>query len=154
MQCGQLPTDSDKAAFTRRQLHQKKMAEQVDQVDQSQIGQLDGQFDTNDNTENDEMMQLDNPEDCRDLVILDNSKVTNTNLHFTTDSPCLLSLSWDDVIYTSLMPLLSIEDIFRIRGTSSGFRSMVDGYFAQLKTLDLTSIGSRFTTKAFKVSYP
>ena len=147
MECGQLPTDTDKVALTRRQLHQKKMEEQADQ-----IGQLDGQFDTNDNTENDEMMILDCPGDCHDLVRLDNSKSTNTNSNFTSEVPFLLSLSWDDIIYTSLMPLLSIEDIFRIRGTSSGFRSMVDGYFEQLKTLDLTSIGSRFTTKAFKVN--
>ena len=147
MECGQLPTDTDKVALTRRQLHQKKMEEQADQ-----IGQLDGQFDTNDNTENDEMMILDSPDDCHDLVRLDNSKSTNTNSNFTSEVPFLLSLSWDDIIYTSLMPLLSIEDIFRIRGTSSGFRSMVDGYFEQLKTLDLTSIGSRFTTKAFKVN--
>jgi hypothetical protein len=151
MQCGQLPINEDKVALTRREAHQKKMAEKVDEITNTDIGQLDGQFDTNENTENDEMMQIDSLEDCHDLVLLDNSKIKNIN--FTSDLPFLLTLSWDDIIYTSLMPLLSIEDIFRIRGTSSGFRSMVDEYFAQLKTLDLTSIGSRFTTKAFKVSY-
>ena len=152
MQCGQLPINEDKVALTRREAHQKKMAEKVDEITNTDIGQLDGQFDTNENTENDEMMQIDSLEDCHDLDILYNSKITNINLAFESDLPFLLSLSWDDIIYTSLMPLLSIEDIFRIRGTSSGFRSMVDEYFAQLKTLDLTSIGSRFTTKAFKVS--
>ena len=147
MKCGQLPTDSDKAAFTRRQLHQKKMSEQEDH-----IGQLDGQFDTKDTTESEEMMLIDTPDDCRDSGILDNSNVPNWNSPSTSVLPFLLTLSWDDILYTSLMPLLSIEDIFRLRGTSTGFRSMVDGYFAQLRILDLTSIGSRFTTKAFKVS--
>ena len=147
MECGQLELEEDKATQARRALREQKLKE---------LGQLDGQFDPIDNTEDDECMQLDSPlDEClHTKKVFDSNKFLNAappSLAASNISSWLLSLSWDDILYTTLLPMLSMEDIFRLRGTSTGFRTMVDGYFAQLKKLDLTSIGCRFTTKAFKV---
>ena len=152
MNCGQLKMQEDAVALKRRQLRE----EQIQKAEKSgetnpldNITQLDGQFDTNDNEEEDEEMEIITNTDQYTTSIF-NPVLSSDDGNYTSE--LLLSLSWDDVLYTSLMPLLSMEDMFRLRGTSTGFRVMVDGYFAQLKTLDLSSIGSRFTTKAFKVS--
>ena len=113
------------------------------------ILQVDGQVDANDNDENDEVMIIDNADNCTSVIV---DSALSDDLNYIPELPLLLRLNWDDVLYTSLLPLLSIEDLFRLRATSASFRTMVDGYFCQLKTLDLSSIGGRFTTTAFKVS--
>ena len=148
MEYGQLELEEDKATAARRALREQKLKE---------LGQLDGQFDPIDDcTEAEENMQLDSPLDeySHQKMMVDNTKFSNivflSQAEFNNPS-WLLSLSWDDILYTTLLPMLNMEDIFRLRGTSTGFRTMVDGYFEQLKNLDLTSIGCRFTTKAFKV---
>ena len=148
MEYGQLELEEDKATAARRALREQKLKE---------LGQLDGQFDPIDDcTEAEENMQLDSPlDECSHQKMMFNDiTLSNTLIPSLTanNTPSwLLSLSWDDILYTTLLPMLSMEDIFRLRGTSTGFRTMVDGYFEQLKSLDLTSIGCRFTTKAFKV---
>ena len=115
----------------------------------NKVLQVDGQVDANDNDENDEMMIIDNADNCTSVIV---DSALSDDLNYMPELPLLLRLNWDDVLYTSLLPLLSIEDLFRLRATSASFRTMVDGYFGQLKTLDLSSIGGRFTTTAFKVS--
>ena len=132
---------TESVALQRRQLGEQNL---------EQVAQLDGQFDTNVNEENDEMMLINNTDTCiKDIL----NPGLPADVNYMPELPLLLRLSWDDVLYTSLIPLLSIEDMFRLRGTSTGFRVMIDGYFAQLRTLDISSIGSRFTTNAFKVSF-
>ena len=148
MEYGQLELEEDKATAARRALREQKLKE---------LGQLDGQFDSIDScSEAEESMQTDSTLDeyPHQKMVFDETTLSNAHRPSLTASNTpswLLSLSWDDILYTTLLPMLSMEDIFRLRGTSTGFRTMVDGYFEQLKNLDLTSIGCRFTTKAFKV---
>ena len=137
MSCGEIIGKDEETAFSRKKLKEK-------QLDEERVLQLDGAFDTNDNDE--EVMIMEIPNECQDTALLSSKMCADSNI------PFLLRLSWDYILYTSIIPLLNIEDILRLRGVSTGFRMMVNGYFAQLKTIDLTSIGSRFTTKAFKVS--
>ena len=115
----------------------------------NKVLQVDGQVDANDNDENDEMMIIDNVDNCTSVIV---DSALSDDLNYMSELPLLLRLNWDDVLYTSLLPLVSIEDLFRLRATSASFRTMVDGYFGQLKTLNLSSIGGRFTTTAFKVN--
>ena len=118
------------------------------------IQQLDGQFDTKDSEKEDVPMIIDDfPYECNGTSPFLDSNISENLDSSSSNLLNLLSLSWDDILYTSLMPLMSIEEIFRLRATSRGFRSMVDGYFMQLRNLDLTAIGSRFTTNAFKVNF-
>ena len=128
----------------------RKLVEEQD----DKIQQLDGQFDTKDSEKEDAPMIIDDfPYECNGTSSFLDSNISENLDSSSSNLPNLLSLSWDDILYTSLMPLMSIEEIFRLRATSRGFRSMVDGYFMQLRHLDLTSIGSRFTTHAFKVNF-
>ena len=146
MECGQLELTEDKVTAARREMREQKLRE---------LGQLDGQFDPVDSPEDDEKMQLDSPlDEYLHKTAFDDSSFSDVNSSSETEKmmPWLLSLSWDDILYTSLLPMLNMDDVFRLRGTSTGFRTMIDGYFSQLKNLDLTSIGCRFTTKAFKVT--
>ena len=71
--------------------------------------------------------------------------------NYDSELPFLLRLSWDYVLYRSLLPLLAIDDMFRLRATSRTCHEMVNGYFDQLRTLNVSAVGSRFTTNAFKV---
>jgi len=66
--------------------------------------------------------------------------------------PWLLCVSWTDVLFPSLLPRLSLEDLFRLRSVSSRFRQLVDEYFAQTQSIQLTSkSASRINALAFKV---
>ena len=128
----------------------RKLVEEQD----DKIQQLDGQFDTKDSEKEDAPMIIDDfPYECNGTSSFLDSNISENLDSSSSNFPSFLSLSWDDILYTSLMPLMTIEEIFRLRATSRGFRSMVDGYFMQLRHLDLTSIGSRFTTHAFKVKF-
>ena len=146
MLCGEVKMEGESSISKPR----RKLGEEPDE----KIQQLDGQFDTKDIEKEDVPMIIDDfPYECNATSPFLDSNISENLDSSSSNLLNLLSLSWDDILYTSLMPLMSIEEIFRLRATSKGFRSMVDGYFMQLRNLDLTSIGSRFTTHAFKVNF-
>ena len=146
MLCGEVKMEGESSISKPR----RKLGEEQD----DKIQQLDGQFDLKDSDKEDVPMIIDDfPYECNGTSPFLDSNISENLDSSSSNFPSLLSLSWDDILYTSLMPLMTIEEIFRLRATSRGFRSMVDGYFMQLRKLDLTSIGSRFTTHAFKVNF-
>ena len=146
MLCGEVKMEGESSISKPR----RKLGEEQD----DKVEQLDGQFDLKDSEKEDDPMIIDDfPYKCNGTSTFLDSNISENLDSSSSNLPNLLSLSWDDILYTSLMPLMSIEEIFRLRATSRGFRSMVDGYFMQLRNLDLTSIGSRFTTHAFKVNF-
>ena len=146
MLCGEVKMEGESSISKPR----RKLGEEQD----DKVQQLDGQFDLKDSEKEDDPMIIDDfPFKCNGTSTFLDSNISENLDSSSSNLLNLLSLSWDDILYTSLMPLMSIEEIFRLRATSRGFRSMVDGYFMQLRNLDLTSIGSRFTTHAFKVNF-
>ena len=146
MLCGEVKMEGESSISKPR----RKLGEEQD----DKVEQLDGQFDLKDSEKEDDPMIIDDfPYKCNGTSTFLDSNISENLDSSSPNLLNLLSLSWDDILYTSLMPLMSIEEIFRLRATSRGFRSMVDGYFMQLRNLDLTSIGSRFTTHAFKVNF-
>ena len=146
MLCGEVKMEGESSISKPR----RKLGEEQD----DKVQQLDGQFDLKDSEKEDDPMIIDDfPFKCNGTSTFLDSNISENLDSSSPNLLNLLSLSWDDILYTSLMPLMSIEEIFRLRATSRGFRSMVDGYFMQLRNLDLTSIGSRFTTNAFKVNF-
>ena len=144
----------------------------------SQREQLDGQFDDIEEVDgrSDEAMRavIENiitKDKIMDLKHRKNNSAPKNDTHMDTDVsrisaledcnyedsdyepelPFLLRLSWDYVLYRSIMPLLGIDDMFRLRATSKTCHAMVNGYFDQLRTVNVSAVGSRFTTNAFKV---
>lgn len=61
-----------------------------------------------------------------------------------------VTLSWSDIIFPRILPLLEIEDFFRLRCVSKDFLELVDQYFAQNRILDLRH-AKRYTERAFKI---
>ena len=51
----------------------------------------------------------------------------------------LLELSWDDILFPALLPLLSVEDVFRLRAASRGHHALVTEYFARARRLDISA---------------
>ena len=51
----------------------------------------------------------------------------------------LLELSWDDLLFPAVLPLLSVEDVFRLRAVSRGHHALVTEYFARAKRLDISA---------------
>ena len=51
----------------------------------------------------------------------------------------LLDLSWDDILFPALLPLLSVEDVFRRRAASRGLHALVTEYFARARRLDISA---------------
>ena len=51
----------------------------------------------------------------------------------------LLELSWDDILLPELLPLLSVEDVFRLRAVSRGHLALVTAYFARARRLDISA---------------
>ena len=71
--------------------------------------------------------------------------VTKMSLHQTVASAGaqrflpLLELSWDDILLPELLPLLSVEDVFRLRAVSRGHLALVTAYFARARRLDISA---------------
>ena len=71
------------------------------------------------------------------------------------DYPMLLRLSWEDVLFSSILPLLSMEDCFRLRATNSAVKEMVESYFSQRKKIVIGSqTGLKMSCVAFEVINP
>lgn len=62
-----------------------------------------------------------------------------------------INLHWDDILYTKILPCLSLEDLFTLRGLSSKYKLMIDSYFQQMKYMDLRQLSSACCIEPFKV---
>ncbi|KAF4516930.1 hypothetical protein B566_EDAN008019 [Ephemera danica] len=77
-------------------------------------------------------------------------KLTEAMSHTSYSSVSFLNLSWDDIVFQNILPLLSIKDWFNLRSVSTNCKLMIDEYFARIKTLELAN-QRHFTPLAFKV---
>ncbi len=51
----------------------------------------------------------------------------------------LLDLSWDDILFSTVLPMLSAEDLFRLRAVSRGCHALVTEYFSRQRKLDISA---------------
>ena len=64
----------------------------------------------------------------------------------------LLQVSWEDVLFKSVLPHLSLADLFRMRAVSRDFKALVDAYFRQSRKIALKgSTPAKLNALAFKV---
>uniref|UniRef100_A0A1B6HQE3 F-box/LRR-repeat protein 15-like leucin rich repeat domain-containing protein n=1 Tax=Homalodisca liturata TaxID=320908 RepID=A0A1B6HQE3_9HEMI len=49
-----------------------------------------------------------------------------------------LDLFWEDILYTKILPLLSLKDLFLMRRVSKQFKLLIDSYFGQMKVLNIS----------------
>jgi hypothetical protein len=70
-------------------------------------------------------------------------------LHIRNHFP-LLDLSWEDLLFATLLPMLSVEDVFRLRAVSRGCHALATEYFCRAKKLDVTS-KRNISIEAFRV---
>jgi hypothetical protein len=62
----------------------------------------------------------------------------------------LFDLSWSDLLLPLVLPLLTVEDLFRLRATSRQAHNLVTEFFATARKIALTS-GRNCTPEALKV---
>lgn len=63
----------------------------------------------------------------------------------------LLDLPWQDVLWTKVLPYLSISDCFYLRQVNKEYKKMIDDYFISCSKLDLTDVADCISPKAFEI---
>ncbi len=53
--------------------------------------------------------------------------------------PLIFNLSWEDIWLAEILPMLTLEDLFRLRGSCQTAYQLVNIYFSQIKKLDITN---------------
>jgi hypothetical protein len=69
----------------------------------------------------------------------------------TDNRDSFIYLLWDDILFTKILPLLSIRDLFVLRGLSTRYKLLIDSYFKQMKYLNLAQYSAVFSVTVFKV---
>ena len=64
----------------------------------------------------------------------------------------IFRLSWEDIWLVEILPILSLEELFRFRGTCRTSYELVNIYFSRLKKVDLTDKKS-FNLEHYKVNF-
>jgi len=64
--------------------------------------------------------------------------------------PMIFTLSWDDIWLPEILSMLSLEDLFRLRGSCKPAYQLVNTFFTQIKKLDLTNKRT-FTLEAYQI---
>jgi hypothetical protein len=62
----------------------------------------------------------------------------------------LLQLSWDDILFQHVLPLLTLKDCFSLRSTSKLCRELVDSYLTRIKDVNV-ALFKTFNGPAFQV---
>ncbi|XP_023340255.1 F-box/LRR-repeat protein 15 [Eurytemora carolleeae] len=62
----------------------------------------------------------------------------------------ITDLSWTDILFPNVLPLLSVQDWFNLRCVSTDMNSMVEMYLAQNRTLNLSGL-KKLSEQAFKI---
>ena len=65
--------------------------------------------------------------------------------------PMFFTLSWEDIWLAEILPMLSLEDLFRLRSVCKAAYQLIQIHFARLKKLDITN-KRLFTQEAYRVS--
>jgi len=55
------------------------------------------------------------------------------------DLPMIFTLSWEDIWLPEILSMLSLEDLFRLRGVCKASYQLINVYFARIKKLDITN---------------
>lgn len=66
------------------------------------------------------------------------------------DLPLFFLLSWEDIWLSEILPMLTLEDLFRLRAVCKAAHQLVKIHFARLKKLDITNKRT-FTLEAYQV---
>ena len=82
------------------------------------------------------------------LLFSDEPNNNNNNERF---SHTLLDLPWQDVLWTKVLPYLSIPDCFSLRLVSQEYKKMIESYFSSSYKLDLTDVGDHISKTAFEI---
>jgi len=61
-----------------------------------------------------------------------------------------LQLSWDDILFQHVLPLLTLKDCFNLRSTSKLCRELVDSYLTRIKDVNI-ALFKTFNGHAFEV---
>jgi len=68
------------------------------------------------------------------------------------DEGHILGVHWEDVLFKSLLPLLPLADLFRLRAASRDCQVLVETYFAQCRRLMLhPSTAATISAEAFEI---
>ena len=67
------------------------------------------------------------------------------------DIPMIFKLSWEDIWLAEILPMLALEDHFRLRSVCKAAYHLVQIHFDRLKKLDVTN-KRNFTLDAYHVS--
>ncbi|CAE1286682.1 FBXL2_20 [Acanthosepion pharaonis] len=80
--------------------------------------------------------------DSADNSSHDCNKEQNDQTDDCTEKFChtLLDLPWQDVLWTKVLPYLSISDCFYLRQVNKEYKKMIDDYFISCSKLDLTDV--------------
>uniref|UniRef100_A0A1B6GMC0 F-box/LRR-repeat protein 15-like leucin rich repeat domain-containing protein n=1 Tax=Cuerna arida TaxID=1464854 RepID=A0A1B6GMC0_9HEMI len=65
--------------------------------------------------------------------------------------PSFIDLYWEDILYTKVLPLLSIKDLFSMRRVSTRYKLLIDSYFSRMKVLNLSPFSQVFNGAALQV---
>lgn len=63
-----------------------------------------------------------------------------------------IRLLWDDILCAHVLPLLTLKELFILRGLSTAYKALVDRYFGKITTLNLQTYNGSFNEEAMKVN--
>ena len=64
--------------------------------------------------------------------------------------PVLADLSWEDIVFPNLLPLLSPSDLFRLSAVDRQHHEMIQVFFVRNKRLDLSN-SKKATKETFRI---
>merc|ERR1711971_1449649 len=67
-----------------------------------------------------------------------------------SDLPMIFTLSWEDIWMPDILPLLNLEELFRLRGACKASYQLVNTYFSTIKKFDITN-KRNFTLLAYQI---